>query len=458
LRWAFKSNSRWLDVAVCTESGHCYSYKDIRDKGEAQTASLTERDLLAIECNNSLESLVAYVGAIQRRTPVLLVDRTLDDSKKSELYRHYQVSSIFRDGTIARLAISGPEMHSDLALLLSTSGSTGSPKLVRLSLSNIEGNARQISKYLGLTSSNRAITTLPQQYSFGLSIINSHFYVGGSIALTNRSIAERGFWDFFDLSSPDSLSGVPATFEMLKRMRFDRMNLKSLRTMTQAGGRLGEETVKFFSQLGKQKGFDFWVMYGQTEATARMAYLPTSETMLRSDSIGIAIPEGRFELVDSQGETVNKSSQVGELVFYGPNVMMGYATEVSDLAKGDVQNGKLATGDLAEFDSDGFFYIRGRIKRFIKLFGNRINLDDVEKELQRGYPGLHVAGKDDLLLLAGSNQNDLEDGAGEFSRRYHFHPSVVKTFILDPIPRNESGKVQYAEILKSYESRIHDSL
>jgi acyl-CoA synthetase (AMP-forming)/AMP-acid ligase II len=236
------------------------------------------------------------------------------------------------------------------------------------------------------------------------------------------------------------------------------MNLKSLRTMTQAGGRLGEETVKFFSQLGKQKGFDFWVMYGQTEATARMAYLPTSETMLRSDSIGIAIPEGRFELVDSQGETVDKSSQVGELVFYGPNVMMGYATEVSDLAKGDVQNGKLATGDLAEFDSDGFFYIRGRIKRFIKLFGNRINLDDVEKELQRGYPGLHVAGKDDLLLLAGSNQNDLEDGAGEFSRRYHFHPSVVKTFILDPIPRNESGKVQYAEILKSYESRIHDSL
>lgn len=444
---AFLSN-----VAVCTESGQCFTYEEIRDLARVATESINCDDLVAIECNNSIYSIVSYVGIVRRGVPAILVDQALNESKKEALYRHYQVSVVISDGSVRRIARKGPIAHLNLALLLSTSGSTGSPKLVRLTCDNLEANARQISKYLALDSGNRAITTLPQQYSFGLSIINSHFIVGGSIALTDRSIAERQFWNFFNASCPDSLSGVPATFEMLRRIRIDRMKLPSLKAMTQAGGRLSADSIKFFAELGKRNNFKFWVMYGQTEATARIAYLPYDEALNRAESIGIPIPEGRIELNDAQGAPIEKAGEVGELVYLGPNVMMGYASEVSDLALGDVQNGRLNTGDLAERDEDGFYYIRGRIKRFIKLFGNRVNLDEVEKELQGNGLNVYITGRDDLLLIAGTNTIQLESAAQHFSTKFHFHSSAIKTMALEEVPRNDAGKVQYAEILKQFDS------
>ena len=453
MKLAFNFESFLSNVAVCTESGQRFTYEEVRDLANVATEPINCDDLVAIECINSIDSLVSYVGIIRRGIPAILIDQSLNESKRYLLYSHYQVSVVISNGVARRIARRGPPVHPNLALLLSTSGSTGSPKLVRLTCDNLEANARQISKYLALDSSNRAITTLPQQYSFGLSIINSHLIVGGSIALTNKSIAERQFWTFFNEAAPDSLSGVPATFEMLRRLRFERMKLPSLKAMTQAGGRLSAETVKFFAELGKQNNFKFWVMYGQTEATARIAYLPHNQVLNRTESIGIPIPEGRIELSDAQGAPIEKAGEVGELIYFGPNVMMGYASEVSDLALGDVQNGRLNTGDLAERDEEGFYYIRGRIKRFIKIFGNRVNLDEIEKELQSNNLCVYVTGRDDLLLIAGTNTRQLESAAQHFSAKFHFHSSAIKTVTLDDVPRNDAGKVQYAEILKHFDAR-----
>lgn len=457
MSFVFNSPDAIHRVAVTVDSGDCVTYGQLAKLSSQATDAFKPDDLVAIECDNSLDSLLAYVGCMQKGVPALLVEKGLDDSKKAQLYQHYRVSLVNSGGVSQRLLPCGPAMHPDLALLLSTSGSTGSPKLVRLSRFNINSNARQIATYLGLDHQSRAITTLPLQYSFGLSIINSHFFVSGSIALTDKSITERGFWDFFHLAKPDSFSGVPATYEMLRRIRFERMSLPSLKTMTQAGGRLSAESIEYFANLGLNKGYEFWVMYGQTEATARMSYLPSSQSLSKSDSIGIPIPDGRFEIIDSDGYRIDCAAQVGELVYYGPNVMMGYATDATDLARGDTQNGRLCTGDLAEFDVDGYFYIRGRLKRFLKLFGNRINLDEVEKDLQKEGLNVYVSGKDDQLLIVGTDNNEVERASIDFCSRFRFHPSAVKVMVLEQIPRNDSGKIQYAKILDLFESKVSTS-
>jgi long-chain acyl-CoA synthetase len=415
---------------------------------------LSKADLVAIETDNTLDSFINYVAHIGAGIPSLLVDRNLKDDLKHKIYNLYQVSAIRSGSTFVRLRESGPPMDKDLNLLLSTSGSTGSPKFVRLSMANLKSNAKQIVQYLGLNDSDRAITTLPMHYSFGISILNSHLLAGGSICLTTRSIAEREFWEFFKARKPTSLSGVPTTYQMLHRLRFERMQLPSLRTMTQAGGRLGADLVTYFVRAGLSRGFRFYVMYGQTEATARMSYLPPEDALSNPESVGVAVPEGHFEIIDSSGMPIDGVGALGELVYHGPNVMMGYAESASDLASGDVCNGVLRTGDLAERDSNGLYYIRGRLKRFIKLFGNRVNLDEVEKGLQSRSFEVFVTGFDDNLIVCGLDPKTVTDAARQAIELYRFPVSGVDKIVIDEIPKSDSGKIQYSTLLGLYQKQL----
>jgi acyl-CoA synthetase (AMP-forming)/AMP-acid ligase II len=453
LNWLCNIEKFGSNTALYIEDGRSFSYNEIANLSEDRTVSLRQGDLVALECDNSLDSVLAYIGLINRKIPILLLDRNLAGDLKKLILEHYRVSVVVCSGRCERILPSGPPMHSELGLMLSTSGSTGSPKLVRLTIDNLISNAKQIIEYLHLNQESRAITVLPLQYSFGLSIVNSHLLIGGSLVLTNKSIAERFFWDLLQSTNTNSFSGVPATFEMLRRMRFERMNLPNLKTVTQAGGRLSAESVRFFTELGRARGFEFFVMYGQTEATARMAYLPPPQALVRSDSIGVPIPGGRFELIDADGKIIDQDYVQGELVYYGPNVMMGYASCVEDLAKGDENQGVLKTGDIAERDSEGFYYIRGRLKRFIKIFGNRVNLDEVEKHLQGIGLSVYTSGKDDLMIIFGTDEHDVQVSAVEFCKRYQFHNSSVRTCVVESVPRNESGKVQYGQLLEIFEDR-----
>ena len=218
--------------------------------------------------------------------------------------------------------------------------------------------------------------------SFGISILNSHLVSGATILLTDKSIAQKEFWNFIKQEKATSLSGVPYTFEMLKRLRFFRMDLPSIKTITQAGGKLRADLVKEYIDGAIATNKQFIVMYGQTEATARMSYLPWEVASEKYASIGVAIPGGVFELQDENLKVITCCDVDGELVYRGANVSMGYAETQSDLTKGDENNGILYTGDIARRDADGYYYITGRMKRFVKVFGNRVNLDAIEQILK----------------------------------------------------------------------------
>jgi len=335
-------------------------------------------------------------------------------------------------------------LQENLALLLTTSGSTGSPKLVRLSYENMEANAKSIAEYLSIDEHERPITTLPMNYSFGLSIINSHLLKGATILLTSKSLMEKEFWSLLKNQQATSLSGVPYTFEILKKLRFFRMDLPALKTLTQAGGKLNIDLNKEFTEFSQQAGKRFIVMYGQTEATARMSYLPSEYSLSKLGSIGIAIPGGKFSLIDDAGSVIDEPNSIGELKYKGLNVSMGYAECGDDLQKGDENNGVLYTGDLAKRDGDNFYFIVGRKKRFIKLFGNRVNLDETEQILKSYIPDCACTGEDDHLKIFITDSERENEVRNFISAKTGIHHSAFSVRYIAEIPKNPSGKTIYS--------------
>jgi len=281
-------------------------------------------------------------------------------------------------------------------------------------------------------------------YSFGLSIINSHLLKGATLLLTDRSLMEKEFWALLKNEKATSISGVPYTFEMLKRLRFFRMDLPSLTTMTQAGGKLNIELNREFVEYCQSVDKRFFVMYGQTEATARMSYLPYEQSLSKLGSIGVAIPRGEFSLIDENGKEFVDSEKVGELVYNGPNVSLGYAECGEDLSKGDKNNGQLITGDLAKRDNDNYYYIVGRKKRFIKLYGNRVNLDETERLLKNLMHDCACAGFDDHMVIYITESGREDEVKKYISAKTGINHRAFVVKLIDTIPKNSSGKTIYS--------------
>lgn len=424
--------------------------------------------LMMIFCENSIGSVLFYLTCLNHRIVPLLLDKNMDRKLADRLIRIYQPDyiamsaedSFESEACTGRTVEAGygyvviqcekeekTHVHEDLALLLTTSGSTGSPKLVRQSRENICSNAKSIAEYLELDADERPITVLPMNYTYGLSIINSHLEAGAAVLLTERTLFEQEFWSFAKKAGATSISGVPYTYEMLKRLSFFKMDLPALRTMTQAGGKLSEKRHREFAEFAEKTGKKFVVMYGQTEATARMGYLPPEQAIAKCGSMGIAIPGGRFRLMEDEHSEIREAGQVGELVYEGPNVTMGYAECKEDLAKGDELGGILYTGDMAKFDEDGYYYITGRKKRFLKMFGTRVNMDEIEQMIKAEYDGISAActGEDNRMRIY--IECEKEEVCGEMEIRLAektgIHPSGIRVFPIGKIPRNESGKILY---------------
>lgn len=339
-----------------------------------------------------------------------------------------------------------PTPHLQLQLLLSTSGTTGSPKLIRLSSKNILANALSISKYLEIRNQDRAMTSLPFHYSYGLSVLHSHLLVGASIVITTQSLIQEQFWQIFNRYACTSLAGVPYTYELLDRLGLEQLQCPSLKTLTQAGGRLSPELVtKFYTLMQKRQG-RFFTMYGQTEATARIAYLPQRDLPIKAGAIGIAIPDGKLQLFDGSRE-IFQSFTEGELVYSGPNVMLGYAENPEDLALGDQLNGVLRTGDLGYFDDEGIYYISGRIKRISKVYGLRINLDEVEQAIS--IFGHILATSNDVVIKLYHEKNgpiNQEACVTFLSNSYHLPPLTFQVIELQSFPLTSSGKIDYTKL------------
>lgn len=423
--------------AVITADNGDYTYDELFRLADESAASLPDsRCLVFILCTNSIESVIAYLACLRHNHVALLLNRDTKEDILDRLVTTYSPNYIHDPETGFRPVEGAPPaaLHKDLALLLSTSGSTGSPKLVRLSHTNLQSNAESISEYLHLSPSERPISVLPLYYSFGLSILNSHLVCGGAILLTRESLISPSFWSFFSDKQATSLSGVPYTYQMLELLSFRKKNFPSLRYLSQAGGHLPKEMVHTYAQWAKIHNLRFYVMYGQTEATARMSYLPPHLAEQHSDSIGVAIPGGRFD-IDSD-----------ELIYRGPNVSMGYATCRADLSKGDENQGILHTGDTARMDENGLFYITGRLKRFLKIAGNRFSLDELEARfLEQGIQA--VCGGTDARLLVAITDPEHKNTASHFLKNsWHLLKNQYEICVVDSIPRNQAGKVLYSQL------------
>ncbi len=458
------------NVAVITEHGEQFTYADVMRATDELARHVSDRCLVFCLCRNCIGSLIGYIAFLSNGIVPLLVDAKTEKGGLSRLSDSYKprffwlpeemlsdfpecapVYSVHGYSLVRTPHPDGYPLFKDLALLMTTSGSTGGRKLVRQSYANLDANAESIVSYLELDASERSITTLPMNYSYGLSIINSHLRVGASLILTEKAVVQKEFWQQFDTYQATSFGGVPYTFELLHRLKFTRMKLPSLRTMTQAGGRLSPELQRHFGEFAEQSGRRFFVMYGQTEATARMSYLPGDRVLDKCGSIGIAIPGGSLSLIDNDGVGIVEHGVAGELVYTGSNVTLGYAEEGGDLTKDDEWKGRLHTGDIAEVDGDGFYWIVGRKKRFLKIYGNRVNLDEVEALLKEALDTSEVAcaGFDDHLHVFVTDEN-LIDRAGRFIvDQTGLNRLAVFVSFIEAIPKNEAGKVLYSSLQRA---------
>lgn len=420
------------------------SVADLRDRVQqaAGDLDLEARSVVVLSGPPSIDYVVTYLALLHARHVPLLTAR--DPDHLAAAWPGAAVIDVGASITVEHPCGTRPQLHPDLALLLSTSGSTGSPKLVRLSHRNVLSNARSIVAYLGLGESDRGITSLPLHYCYGLSVLHSHLLAGAGIVLTDTSVVDPCFASAMNDHGVTNLAGVPHTFELLERSDPERIHVPTLRYLTQAGGKMHPIDVARWTDRAHGWGSDFYVMYGQTEATARMAYLPPDIAARRPNAIGVPIPGGTLELRAVAGEP----DDVGELVYRGPNVMMGYATVPADLAHGPVTD-ELPTGDLARFhEDDGVFEIVGRRSRFVKPFGLRIDLDHVERELSHRW-AIAIAGDDAALAVVAPNADSVEVRAAVIALTGL--PSTAVIVVDEPIPRTASGKVDYLAIARRFD-------
>lgn len=453
------------NIAVETESGLRLTYAELEKAGRQITAGLEPRRLSFCLCENTIGSFVGYVGLMNASMPTVLLDGSKDIEIINGLIAHYQPRYIWALSTVAitggkrvceyedyvmlELDSEGYEIHPDVLLCLTTSGTTGSPKLVKLTERNLKSNAEAIAEYLKITSAERAITSLPMYYSFGMSVINSHLIKGATLLLTDKAVIQREFLTFLKEGRATSIAGVPYTYEMLRRLRFLKMDLPELKTMIQAGGKLNANIVKEYVESAQQTGKEFIVMYGQTEAAPRMSYLPFDKAIEKYASIGIAIPGGKLSVRDVNDQEIQTPDVDGELIYEGPNVCMGYAECIADLATGDENHGVLHTGDVARFDSDGYFYITGRMKRFVKVWGNRCNLDATEQLVKAITTSCACVGVDDKITIFVTKEG-LETQIKDFLvEKTGLNVRAFEVRVIEAIPTLPSGKLDY-QLMKSW--------
>lgn len=398
------------------------------------------RGLAALEAQPSADFVITYLAALKAGHAVALLppgDTAAADAFQRDFAPEFSFALTAGEWKMTRHSGRGRrDLHPDLAVMLATSGTEGRPRWVRLSHQNIAANAASIVTYLGLTEHDRAAQTLPFHYSYGLSVLNSHLAAGGSLAFCGSSVIEDGFVATAARLGCTGLAGVPYTFELLERIAFRTRMWPALRYMTSAGGRLPPQLVALYADAMTARGGKFFAMYGQTEATARMAYLPPAEAAAHPDCIGIAIPGGRFRIAAEPGEE-------GELFYHGPNVMMGYATCRADLGRG-AEIEELATGDIATMTDAGFIRLVGRARRFSKIAGLRIGHEAIEWSLRSRGIACAVTGNDEIITVhAEATDEDVERlaaEAGAIPQRY------IRVERHAALPHLASGKIDYRKL------------
>lgn len=460
--------------AVITDKGLKITYDELEKLEAAFVHGIKRGSLILILCGNNIETLTAYTGCLKNGIVPIMVSAGINGERLAEIIDNYKPGylwipqkyeqkaaeyirsgepnrvyqygsySLFQPGILQSDENTEISIYKDLALLLSTSGSTGSSKLVRLSKDNIRTNTLDIIESLKICENDRAVTTLPMHYTYGLSVINTHLYAGGVILLTEEKIISNDFWVFFNENNGTSFAGVPYTYEIMEKLKLYKKLPDSLKTMTQAGGRLGVELQKKICAYAERNGIDFYVMYGQTEATARVTCMKST---LKQPLGSVGKPVGREDVIISEG---------GEVVVKGKNISLGYAMNHGDLSKGDENKGILYTGDMGYKDGEGYLYICGRMDRMAKIYGNRISLDELEGLLGRGFPGytfISLVYGNKIIIFSDVKEKD--EIPGYLSGQTGFAKIVFHIIPVCEIVRKENGKIDYKyykELLKKWQT------
>jgi len=445
-------------IAAIDDERNILTYGDICNFSNDFSKVLTHRTLVFILAENSFGSLLGYLALLSNKiVPLILssqTDKTLFENLR-KLYRPEYIwapermvsdseyNPVFKSHqyVLTYTGLKSHPLYEELALLLPTSGSTGSPKLVRHSYHNIEANARNVAQLFGLTEKERTMAVLPMHYTMGLSVITSHLYRGATLLISDKSLIDKKFWDFLKEGKATSFTGVPYSYEILQKLRFFKMDLPDLKIITQGGGKLSEDLFTAYAEYAEKNGKFFIATYGQTEGTARMAFLEPEMASQKIGSIGKAIPNGKLSVVDENGNETFEGEATGEMVYRGENVTLGYAICGDDLIRGDENNGILYTGDVVYRDHEGYYFIIGRMKRFLKIFGLRIGLDEVEHLVKSNFDTDCVCnGSDDMLKVIITNPTivaSIKDFIIEKTKLFHKNFEII---VVDQIARNEAGK------------------
>ena len=452
-------------VAAIDSQGQQLTYGELRSFVEQAGQLMPARSLFFLLVENNCGGIAWAIGNISAGNVPLILNAHLDEGLYKSLYELYQPPYVcvpegmadkfdyetlgtFYGYTLMKTGHETCPMNEELSHLLPTSGSTGSPKLVRHKYANIEAAALNISTFFELTEKDRPLMVLPLYYTMGLSMVFSHFYVGATVLITNLSMTDRNFWKFMKEEHASSFTGVPYSFEILNLMRFFRMDLPDLTLLTQGGGRMPKELNLKFAEFCRDNGKKWIATYGQSECTARMAWLPPKWAIEKVGSIGIAVPNAELSLIDLEGNPISTPNTEGEMCYRGKNVTMGYARQREDLLLGDERHGFIRTGDLAYFDEDGCYYIVGRMGRFLKLFGMRVGLDECERIVKGKFPNLECAcvGTDEKMIVYLTDESYKAQVKEELVNRLKLVASSFEVRIISEIPKNEAGKILYAKL------------
>jgi acyl-CoA synthetase (AMP-forming)/AMP-acid ligase II len=443
--------------------------------GLAENIASDRKRLVFLFCGNSCETLIGLLAAAAAGHAVALVDPGLGEDKLSALIEAYQpelvlstpdISERLRDAaasggwrayesragvlewTTTDAGATSVDIHPALQLLLSTSGTTGSQKYVRLSRDAVVANAGQIAEALAIDEHSIGIAHLPLHYSYGLSVVTSHLAAGGRVYFVNDSITSASFWSKIANVGGSHFPGVPFHYAALARLGASLVP-ESVNAFTQAGGALDPRIQAKIHDWATLRGGRFFVMYGQTEASPRMTTLQHADFSRKAGSVGVALAGGRLSIVDDEGALV-PTDAIGTVVYEGPNVMLGYAMSRVDLDKGDEMNGRLETGDLGRVDAEGFLYLTGRTKRFAKIAGYRLGLDEIEQEL---FAVCSVAcfdlGEKIAVVHEQESETALKARVRELAANYKVPSSSFSLFKTAQIPRAASGKINYAQLKES---------
>ena len=449
--------------AAIDSDGNNITYGDIIALSQALSQTLPERSLMFVLTENNVGGIAWVMAAIISGNVPLILNAHTDEALLDTLLDTYRPQYIVTpaegenaDGlltqygyTITNLDNEPAELNPMLSHLLPTSGSTGSPKLVRHMYENIEAAALNISTFFRLTSSDRPFMVLPLYYTMGLSMVFSHLKVGATILITDLKMTDPGFWKFLKEQEATSFTGVPFSYEVLDKLRFTRMKLPHLTLLTQGGGKMSAELNLKFAEYCRDNGKRWVATYGQSEGTARMAWLPEEYALTKPGSIGIAVPNGELSLRDNEGNFITESPATGEMCYRGRNVTMGYARQRSDLALGDERHGFLPTGDIAYRDEDGFYYIKGRMGRFLKIFGNRIGLDECDHILRSALScDCATTGTDDKIMVYITDPAQSDNALQALIKAVKVPANVIEVRTIAELPKNEAGKILYAKLPK----------